>query len=183
MAEIDFLNVAALTGFVVKKAWKRRRRSSNRLGVRNVVRLQFNWEQHCEILGEERFTRAYRMRRETFNNLLLSLERHLVQTAKRQSASCNVGAPRRISSTCKVSMCLRFLAGGSYLDIGPTHFVHSSTFYQCVDEVLQAIDKAFSITFPQNDEAVLKEIAAGFSRKGQSPLEGCVGAVDGVAVK
>ena len=183
MAEIDFLRVGALAGFILKKARKRRSRRSHRLGIRNVVRLRFDWEHHCEILGEERFNRAYRMKRETFNRLLLSLERHLAPNAQGRVGSSTLGAPRTISSTCKLSMCLRYLAGGSYLDIAPTHSVHSSTFYQCVEEVMRAIDKEFSITFPQNDESSLKEIAAGFSRGGESPLKGCVGAVDGVAVK
>ena len=63
------------------------------------------------------------------------------------------------------------------------HFVHSSTFYKCLDEVMRAIDERFRIKFPYNDEASLSSIASCFTRNGQSPITECVEAVDGVAVR
>ena len=180
---MDFLKASALAVNFIHEREKHFLRASYRRGVRNVVRQQFDWDQHCEILGDQRFSRAYRMPREAFNRLLKEIEPHLLPEAQARDGRFIVGRPRVISSTCKLSMFLRYLAGGSYLDIGPMHFVHFSTFYKCLDEVMRAIDGRFRIEFPYNDEAALDSIASGFTRNGQSPITGCVGAVDGVAVR
>ena len=52
-----------------------------------------------------------------------------------------------------------------------------------MNEVMRAIDKELFFTFPHDNEALLKLIATGFTRNGRSHLKGCVGTVDGVAVK
>lgn len=81
-----------------------------------------------------------------------------------------------------VFMTLRYLAGASYLDIAAVTRVPISSIYKRIDETLASIDRCLSISFPSDDEDQLKSISQGFSR-GRSPLKGCVGAMDGLAIK
>ena len=156
---MEFLQVSGLVACVMKERKRRLRKKSHKVGVRNVVRLDFNWEQHCTILGEDRFLRAYRKKRDNFNNLFHLVERHLVPEERKKNGCSAVGSPRRVTPTAKLSMCLLYLAGGSYLDFAPVHFVHTSTFFKYVNEMMRAIDKELFITFPLDDEALLKGIA------------------------
>jgi DDE superfamily endonuclease len=79
-------------------------------------------------------------------------------------------------------MTLRYLAGGSYLDISIAPHVSISTFYYVVDETLTDLDQSLNIKFPIDNLELLKRSSIGFSR-GRSPLTGCAGALDGIAIK
>jgi hypothetical protein len=70
----------------------------------------------------------------------------------------------------------------SYLDISVCHRVGVSTFFQYTHEILYAINSTLRIEFPITDNDFLKEQSRLFSR-GSSPLMGCVGAIDGLAVR
>ena len=89
-----------------------------------------------------------------------------------------------VTSEIKVAIALRWLAGGSYLDLRMLFKVQTSTIYAVVHEVLVSINARLSIVFPRNDEESRKRISAGFitSRNGGSPLVGCVGALDGISI-
>jgi DDE superfamily endonuclease len=79
-------------------------------------------------------------------------------------------------------MTLRYLAGGSYLDIAIAHHGNISTFYYVVDEILTDLDQSLNIKVPIDNLELLKRSSIGFSR-GRSPLTGCAGALDGIAIK
>jgi hypothetical protein len=79
-------------------------------------------------------------------------------------------------------MTLRYLAGGSYLDIPIAHHGSISTFYYVVDETLTDLDQSLNIKFPIDNLELLKGSSIEFSR-GRSPFTGCAGALDGIAIK
>jgi DDE superfamily endonuclease len=82
-----------------------------------------------------------------------------------------------------LSMTLRWLAGGSYLDICLWHDVSVSTFYHVVDKMIFDLDSILKIEFPFNSSDYVASTSRGFSRSNRSPLTGCIGAVDGIAIK
>jgi DDE superfamily endonuclease len=93
------------------------------------------------------------------------------------------GSPKvRVPVESRLSMTMRYLAGGSYLDIAVSHCVCISTFYFVVDEMLVDLDESLSIKFPFRSAEWLERSSTGFSRD-RSPLRGCVGALDGIAIK
>jgi DDE superfamily endonuclease len=104
--------------------------------------------------------------------------RELIQTTRNANGQGSV----RVPVESRLSMALRYLAGGSYLDIAITHHVSISTFYYVVDETLTDLDQSLNITFPIDNLEQLKRSSFGFSR-GHSPLTGCAGALDGIAIK
>ena len=83
----------------------------------------------------------------------------------------------------RISVTLRWLAGGSYLDIALAHNISTSAVYYYIDETMRAIDGSLDLTFPYRDETWLKEVSEGFSEAGRSALDMCCGALDGIAVK
>lgn len=117
-----------------------------------------------------------------FNVLLDRISPHFrnLNVTKARNSS---GSP--ISVTTRLALTLRWLAGGSYLDLCFAWGVSSSTFYHA-DGVLwptvQALDREFSIGFPFGDEGRLEELAAGFREHSGGIMDGCVMAMDGFGV-
>jgi hypothetical protein len=73
--------------------------------------------------------------------------------------------------------------GGSYLDISISHYVAISSFYYIVDRALIELNAILKFGFRATDIGYLYKTSVGFSRHGRSPLSGCVGALDGIAIK
>jgi hypothetical protein len=92
--------------------------------------------------------------------------------------------PQRTRSqlAAKLSMTIRWLAGGSYLDICVSHRVPVSSFFTCCDEIIRAINSLLQIKFDLTDTAEHNRQSRLFGR-GVSPLSGCCGAIDGLAVR
>ena len=74
--------------------------------------------------------------------------------------------------------------GAQYQDFAASFYVEKSIVYSIFHDPYNAIIKTFSIEFPINDETKLESISSGFerSRKGGSPLFGCVDASDGILI-
>jgi hypothetical protein len=143
-----------------------------------------DWAERCAELTDAEFRRTYRMDKSAFRHLLEVLAPSLsgdVPMAVRSSGSA-------VAPALQLSMTLRYLAGGSYLDITQMHGVHTSTMFACVHRVIKAINDApeLRITFPADDPGALADLAAGFSRSRDyhaDRLPGCVGALDGIALQ
>lgn len=148
----------------------------------NAFYQRLDWGAHLEKLDEPTFCRYYRMGKADFALLLTYL---------RPSLEVNEGMSRRgspsgpVTPELQLSMTLRFLAGGSYLDIALLHGVHPSTFFSRVWRVINAIAQhpQFKLHFPIDDEDRLKVFADDFQRIRTNALWGCVGAVDGIAIE
>jgi hypothetical protein len=125
------------------------------------------------------FKRMFRVDRATFNEILERIEPHMKHHNHVKAANSS-GAP--IVLTTRLAVTLRWLAGGSYLDLCFAWGVASSTFYHpdgVLWPTLEAIDVAFEIGFPVDDYSKLEEIASGFDEHSCGVLKGCVLAIDG----
>ena len=126
--------------------------------------------------------RFYRMSKESFFELLgvirPELERNEAQGAR--SSFDGVVLPE-----LRLSMTLRWLAGGSYIDISIIHGVAASTFYEVVKDTVRTLDncKALDLHLPLKSEGALWNIAKGFQDKAQHPVfTNVVGALDGILI-
>ena len=63
------------------------------------------------------------------------------------------------------------------------HGVTYSSFYRIVWQVMDAIKDEFPLQHPYDDVQKMADIAAGFGSAGQGCMDGCVGALDGIAIK
>jgi hypothetical protein len=138
------------------------------------------WQDYCGSMLRSEFTRMFRMDPLTFAYLVGALspriDRNFVQAER---------AGGYISPELRVAMTIRWLAGGSYLDLKVHMGVATSTFYDIAEDVCDAIIETFPIKFDTSRDA-LKERAAEFALR-QRPhmrvFRGVVGAIDGLLVK
>ena len=79
----------------------------------------------------------------------------------------------------EVACTLRFLAGGMPLDLKLIYGLSSTTLYRTVWKIVDAINRAFPISFP-TDIPSLRRLEAGFRRARYPWWRGQVGALDGV---
>jgi hypothetical protein len=94
------------------------------------------------------------------------------------------GAPNGlIHSAIRLSIALRFFAGGSAYDIALVHGVSYVEVYRSVWRVVDAVNQCaeLCIQFPSDHQAQ-KDIAQGFQRKSSAKFDCCVGAVDGILI-
>ena len=83
----------------------------------------------------------------------------------------------------RLSMAIRYFAGGDPCDICLVHQVCHAEFYRSVWIIVDAIHASneFDIKFP-SDYAMQQQMAAKFSQKSSIGLTNCVGAVDGILI-
>ena len=89
-----------------------------------------------------------------------------------------------VSVEVSLSVTLRYLAGGSYLDICDIHHITEPTFFRVKSRTLVALDFALQdeIRFPSTEDE-RRDTASGFEVKTGGVMKGCLGALDGLAVK
>ena len=139
--------------------------------------------EEMDNLTVSEFKRMFRLNREAFYWLLLKVRKDIEPKA---SLKHQLHFDREISAKTKLAITLRWLAGGSYLDICFAFGVGTSTFYKS-DGVLwgtiAAIDNNIDIGFPLNDIEKLEDISRGFSEMCKGRMKGCVMAMDGWVMK
>jgi hypothetical protein len=134
------------------------------------------------LLSNCDFAKMFRMSRNGFENLLTEISPFMHDTDELKAIASSGSL---ISKRTKLYVTLRFLAGGSFLDlvfawgISKSAFFSSEPEYGVVWPTLEAIDRAFKIGLPVNDEAKLQEMADEFSTYTNGLLSGCVTAIDG----
>jgi hypothetical protein len=147
----------------------------------SIMDQRLAWKQYCGR-HHQRGTlhRRLRMRKDSFDKLVALLADAL--------AVDEVAARRRggaiIPEIC-VYCTLRYLAGGSYLDISDVAGISQASLYRVVWKTITAIVKCneLRITFPKSKEEVTEAIAgfAGISTDGA--VYNCVGVVDGYLMR
>ena len=131
-------------------------------------------------LSDAEFTRMFRVNRYLFYEVLLPKIRDKVGLSYIGKIRALSSSGSYVSATTRLAVALRWLAGGSYLDICFSFGISFGSFYH-VDGVLWkticAIDSSFSIGFPLHDQEELRRTAKGFATFSNQALNGCVMAV------
>lgn len=143
---------------------------------------RLNWDEYVAGFASDEFKRAYRIDLATFNLLLHSIEEEL----EKNSLQANRSSSGPVEPAVRLSMALRYLAGGSVHDIYRLHKVAKETMYDSVWMVVDAINNHpdYQIAFPFDDEEKMAHMEAGFRSKSAGQLHtGCVGAIDGIFIK
>ena len=106
------------------------------------------------------FRRMFRVTDHQFDQLVSILKPFLQVDEGQAGRSTDAGS---ISVQLRVALTLRFLAGGSYLDLFHLFGIGISTFYQCKDQVIAAINKApeLKLQLPTT-ESECQALAHGF---------------------
>jgi hypothetical protein len=163
---------------VVKKVVKTSARSKKFTGVRiKKSRTRMDWIKRRDGLTEHEFRKRYRLSKELFADVVRQLTPYVASV--RQMVGSNSPIPIEL----QLSMTLRYLAGGAVVDIIDLHGVAYSTFYTCLWRTLEALDKAFKLSFDVTDNTEMANLEEGFAQLTGHVLRGIVGALDGLAIK
>ena len=126
-------------------------------------------------LSDNFFKKYFRMDRPSFNALLENIKPHF--SYQRSSGFL-------IHPAIRLAITLRFLAGGSYLDLAFAFEVPHNTIMKYIWEVCEAIDASLNnINFPLGDEQGLRDLEQGFMRISGGVFQGTVAAGDGVVFR
>jgi hypothetical protein len=132
-------------------------------------------------LGPSYSKRAYRMSEASFYKLHRLLWRFLNRPPSTKKKSQNAPPNEDVTSVARLSMTIRYFAGGRPGDISLVHGVsHTQVFnsvWMVVDAVLSCEELAFS--FPSDHDKQL-EIVEGFKRRSYAKFDTCCGAIDGM---
>jgi DDE superfamily endonuclease len=148
----------------------------SRLHVRERVSVEHAFRYFNDI----EFTRALRMGRPAFFELVRKLKPGLERDA-RQGARSSAG---RIEPDVRLAVTIRMLAGGSVWDLMQVFGLGRSTTYDIFHATLDVIMFAMQLPgLPCTDSSLLRALADGFktSRGPVNPIDGCVSALDGIA--
>ena len=116
----------------------------------------------------------------TFEELLSMIENKIKKDETKAMNSS--GSP--VSPCIKLCLAIRYLSGGSYLDLSFAFNVEYKAVMSHVWEVLRAIDSELNnINFPLDDEDKLRELEAGFNKISNNCFKGTVAAGDGVVFR
>jgi hypothetical protein len=138
-----------------------------------------NWKEHVEkLIHEEDFDRTYRMSVEAFNTLVDLLRPMITPNLIKALNSC----VEPIYPEIAVAVALRWLAGGSYLDLKNVYGISRSTVFRLRDMFLDAVLEcsALEIRFPDTPEEIEKVRWQFEAKSTDKVMRGCVGAMDGM---
>ena len=151
------------------------------LGSTTKKRKRLDMDVYIHDMDAKLFRRKYRMEKKSFYDLLDIIKPHLRSDGsdRKRGATPN-GA---ISSESRLSMALRYCAGGDPLDIADIHGVGDDEVTQSVWDIVDAIHKSpeLDIVFPET-YAEQKDVADGFKRKSDIGISCCIGAIDGILI-
>jgi DDE superfamily endonuclease len=132
-------------------------------------------------LGPYYVRRAYRMEPSSFWKLCQLLRPHLVKPTLKK---CRSGAKNGlIPLPTKISVALRYFAGGSPYDISVVHGISHTDVFRNVWAVVDAVNKCPELAFryPKDHEQQQK-IADGFKQVSRGIFNCCSGAIDGILI-
>ena len=155
---------------------RRAARAANRHADR-----EFGLRQMTEMSDYE-FQRHFRMTRRGFNELLGLVAIDI--TVNEDMASRSSGSS--VSATTRIAVTLRWLAGGSYLDIARLYGISELNFFNQKHGILwktiAAIDRRLQLGFSVDPEK-LERTALEFSNYSHGRMTHCVMAIDGWVMK
>lgn len=150
-------------------------------GSTTIRRKRRNMDTYIGRMDDRHFRRKYRMDKEAFWMLLEIIEDHLPSTGEKRKLGAVPNGP--ISKAARLSMALRYFAGGDPLDISDFHGVHDDEVLRSVWFVVDAIHASpeLNIKFPEShmEQAIIMD---GFKSKSAINIDCCVGAIDGMLV-
>ena len=104
-------------------------------------RQRLDMQKHIGAMTEREFARYYRVDRQSFADIVEMITPPLPELRKRRKRG-RKSSGGFVEFDLRLSMALRYLAGGSYLDIMYLHGVSRSTCYKHIFGTLKAMDMA-----------------------------------------
>jgi DDE superfamily endonuclease len=147
----------------------------------SLIDQRLAWNDYCSR-HQQRGTlkRRLRMEKHSFDKLVMLVEDQL--SVDHRAAAKRGGVI--IPEIC-IYCTLRYLAGGSYLDIADIAGISQASLYRVVWKTITAIVqcKALRIRFPKTNEEITAAIAGFAGVSTDTAIKNCVGVVDGYLLR
>ena len=115
-------------------------------GKKRRPKHHFTWREHVLRLTEAEFKLRYRLDFDSFMQLVTSIRPAICVSNEKQAKYAKWG--QLVAPETKVAIALRYLAGGSPLDLKLIYDVSRSYVYHCLWLVVDAINEHYKIEFP-----------------------------------
>jgi hypothetical protein len=148
-----------------------------------VQRSRISWNDHVNnLIKEGTFQRVYRMTHKSFQHLVDMVHSDL--TVNHDMSYRRTGTMPIIPEI--IMHCLiRYMSGGSYIDICLLVDVSITAFYNCVRTAMKAIIncKELKIKFPKTTMQIIKQGKQFKKLSTNGIIDKCVGCIDGVLIR
>jgi hypothetical protein len=132
-------------------------------------------------LGPYYVRRAYRMEPASFWKLCQLLRKHVIKASLKKFR--NGAKNGLIPLPTKVSVAVRYFAGGSPYDIALVHGISHTDVFRCVWTIVDAVNNCPDLAFGYpSDWKEQEKIAQGFHRVSRGIFKCCAGAIDGIMI-
>jgi DDE superfamily endonuclease len=141
------------------------------------------WDEHVKVLLlEGTFKRTYRMELRSFQKLCTLLDPFLLVDPVMSTLRTN---KPKIGTEIIVLAFIRWVAGGSYIDIHAIAGVSVSSFYRVMGSCMKAIIacQELAYNFPQTPSEINKAAESFKALSSNQFLVGCVGVMDGLLLR
>ena len=150
-------------------------------GAKTIKRERRDIEEYIGGLDDRNFRRKYRMDKDAFWLLLDIIETRLPSTGEDRKRGAVPNGP--ITKAARLSIALRYFAGGDPLDISDVHGVGDDEVLSSVWSVVDAIHLSpeLNIRFPETyEEQTL--CMEGFRSRSKIYIDCCIGSIDGMLI-
>eukprot|EP00873_Tetraselmis_striata_P003656 jgi/Tetstr1/423920/TSEL_014543.t1 len=147
----------------------------------NKKRRRMDWHDRWDM-DDADWQRRYKISKDRFAEIVATVRDDVEACDKKQGGRGSGGV---ISAELRLSMALRYFAGGHYLDIADLHGVAPGAVHLSVALVIKALLKHYQdkwITIPLNDSDKLDAMAREFWELSGETMSGCIGCVDGIVL-
>jgi hypothetical protein len=174
-------SIAAFTLFADHDGEPASNYAGRAVGAKTKKRKRRDMDDYLGSMDPKLFRRKYRMDKSSFYRLLDIIEDRLPRTGEKRSRGATPNGP--ITKAARLSMALRYCAGGDPLDIADLHGVNPDEVTNSLWSVVDAIHESpqLDIKFPETYEEQMG-LAQGFRQKSAIDISCCVGAIDGILI-
>ena len=136
-------------------------------GKKRRPKHHFSWSEHVLRLTEAEFKLRYRLDFDSFMELVSWIRSAISVSNEKQAKFAKWG--QLVAPETKVAMALRYLAGGSPLDLKLIYDVSKSYVYHCLWLVVDAINEHYKVEFPIDDPEKLRTLEAEWRARARCP--------------
>lgn len=150
-----------------------------------VFRARLHWDSHVEMLRREgMYERTYRMSEVSFAKLI-DLIRPAISVDHGMSFVSTAGTTLPIIPEIFLHCFLRYLCGGSHIDIRLVAQVSTSSFYRCVHACINAIFncREMHFSFEAEPDVLSNRMKCFEALSSHRIFRGCVGCIAGVLIE
>ena len=129
------------------------------------------------------FKRRFKVTKPRFLRLA-ELIRPFVEPDESGKAMAEVSSGSYIPAELQLAVTLRWLAGANYMCQEDNYDIGGASVYHCLWRVIYALDTVIPAPkFDPTDENTMESLATSMFLRSKHSMAGCVGAIDGMAVK